>query len=41
MGSQVVLVKENRQMGFQVDRATHSLWFWLKEVAIRVSNSFG
>ena len=20
-------------MGFQVDRATHILWFWLKEVA--------
>jgi len=33
MGSQVVLVKENRQMGFQVDRATHILWFLLKEVA--------
>jgi hypothetical protein len=25
MGSQVALVKGNRQMGFQVDRATHSL----------------
>jgi len=34
MGSQV-LVKENRHMGFQVDRATCSLWFWLKEVARR------
>jgi len=33
MGSQVALVKGNRQMGFQVDRATHILWFWLKEVA--------
>jgi len=33
MGSQVVLVKGNRQMGFQVDRATHILWFLLKEVA--------
>jgi len=30
MGSQVVLVKGNRQMGFQVDRATHK--FWLNEV---------
>jgi hypothetical protein len=29
------LVKANRQMGFQVDRATHILWFWLKEVARR------
>jgi hypothetical protein len=28
----VALVKGNRQMGFQVDRATHILWFWLKEV---------
>ena len=28
MGSQVALVKGNRQMGFQVDRATHILWFW-------------
>jgi len=25
MGSQVALVKGNRQMGFQVDQATHSL----------------
>jgi len=33
MGSQVALVKGNRQMGFQVDQATHILWFWLKEVA--------
>jgi len=33
MGSQVALVKGNRQMGFQVDRAAHILWFWLKEVA--------
>jgi len=33
MGSQVALVKGNRQMGFQVDRATCILWFWLKEVA--------
>jgi len=33
MGSQVALVKGNRQMGFQVDRATHILRFWLKEVA--------
>ena len=32
MGSQVALVKGNRHMGFQVDRATHILWFWLKEV---------
>ena len=32
MGSQVALVKGNRQMGFQVDQATHILWFWLKEV---------
>jgi len=32
MGSQVALVKGNRQMGFQVDRATHILWFRLKEV---------
>ena len=35
MGSQVALVKSNRYMGFQVDRATHILWFWLKEVARR------
>jgi len=35
MGSQVALVKGNRQVGFQVDRATHILWFWLKEVARR------
>ena len=33
MGSQVALVKGNRHMEFQVDRATHILWFWLKEVA--------
>jgi hypothetical protein len=33
MGSQVALVEGNRQMGFQIDRATHILWFWLKEVA--------
>jgi hypothetical protein len=33
MGSQVTLVKGNRQVGFQVDQATHILWFWLKEVA--------
>jgi hypothetical protein len=32
MGSQVALVKGNCQIGFQVDRATHILWFWLKEV---------
>jgi len=25
MGSQVALVKGNRQMGFQVDQTTHSL----------------
>ena len=35
MGSQVALVKGNRQMGFQVDQATHILWFWLKVVARR------
>jgi hypothetical protein len=35
MGSQVALVKENRHMGFQVDRVTHFLCFWLKEVARR------
>jgi hypothetical protein len=33
MGSQMALVKGNRQMGFQVGQATHILWFWLKEVA--------
>jgi hypothetical protein len=33
MGSLVALVKGNRHMGFQVDRAIHFLWFWLKEVA--------
>jgi len=33
MGSQVALVKSNRYMGFQVDRATHILWFWLKKVS--------
>jgi hypothetical protein len=27
MGSQVALAKGNRQMGFQVDRATHIFWF--------------
>jgi hypothetical protein len=35
IGSQVALVKGNRQMEFQVDRATHIIWFWLKEVARR------
>jgi hypothetical protein len=34
MGSQIALVKGNRQMGFQVDQATHILWFWLKGIAI-------
>jgi hypothetical protein len=29
MGSHVALVKGNLHMGFQVDRATHILWFWL------------
>jgi len=33
MGSQVALVKGNREMGFQVDRVTHILWFWLKGIA--------
>jgi len=33
MGSQMDLVKGNRQMRFQVGQATHILWFWLKEVA--------
>jgi hypothetical protein len=33
MGSQVALVKGNRQMGFQVDRVIHILWFWLKGIA--------
>ena len=33
MGSHVALVKGNLHMGFQVDRVTHILWFWLKEVA--------
>jgi len=33
MGSHMALVKGNRQMGFQVDRVTHILWFWLQEVA--------
>jgi hypothetical protein len=33
MRSHVALVKGNRQIGFQVDRATHNLWFWLKKVA--------
>ena len=33
MGSQVALVKENRQMGFQVDRVTYIIWFWLKGIA--------
>jgi hypothetical protein len=32
MGSHVALVKGNRQMGFQVDRATH-IFFWFNEVA--------
>ena len=31
MGSQVALVKENRQMRFQVARDIHILWFWLKK----------
>ena len=31
----MALVKGNRQMEFQVDRATHIIWFWLKEVARR------
>ena len=29
----MALVKGNCQMRFQFDRATHILWFWLKEVA--------
>jgi hypothetical protein len=29
MGSQVAMVKGNRQMG----PSTHIIWFWLKEVA--------
>ena len=33
MGSQVALVKGNRQMGFQVDRATYISCFWFIEVA--------
>ena len=33
MGSQVALVKGNRQMGFQVDRAPHIFQFQLNEVA--------
>ena len=33
MGSHVALVKGNLHMRFQVDRVTHILWFWLKEVA--------
>jgi hypothetical protein len=33
MGSHVALVKENRQMGFQVDRVMHIFWFWFNEVA--------
>ena len=33
MGSHVALVKGNLHIGFQVDRVTHILWFWLKEVA--------
>ena len=33
MGSHVALVKGNLHMGFQVDRVTHILWFWLKDVA--------
>ena len=33
MGPHVALVKGNLHMGFQVDRVTHILWFWLKEVA--------
>jgi len=34
MGSHVALVKGNRQMGFQVDRATHFfIYFQLNEVA--------
>ena len=32
MGSHVALVKGNLHMGFQVDRVTHILWFWLKDV---------
>jgi hypothetical protein len=32
----LALVKGNRQMRFQVDRATNiDFWFWLKEVARR------
>jgi len=33
MGSHVALVKENRQMGFQVDRVMRIFWFWFNEVA--------
>ena len=34
MGSQVALVKGNRQMRFQVNRVTHIFFlFWFNEVA--------
>jgi hypothetical protein len=35
MGSHVALVKGNRQMGFQVGRATHILWLWLEGIGER------
>ena len=33
MGSHVALVKGNRQIGFQVDRAAHIFLFWFNKVA--------
>jgi hypothetical protein len=31
----LALVERSRQMEFQVDRATHRLWFWLKRIGER------
>ena len=31
----LALVERSRQMGFQVDRTTHRLWFWLKRIGER------
>jgi len=37
MGSHVALVKGNRQMGFQVDQATHIFWLWLEGIGEGIS----
>jgi len=41
MGSQVALVKGNRQMGFRVDRATHIFSSSLMRSPDGISGGFG